>query len=584
MHTSLDGLQAELEKARQKLKGVEESIKKNIGWDINSSTNMRPGFKRGARHLDDDVGGEGGGGKEVRRMGGPAGGGGFASWGGSQGPTGRMRAFNNMATQQQQLPNNRNNNFRSGPFNLGRLNEDKTEERIPVKRRLGEQPQAAITVFSRLSGPPKDEDIEEDTGVRMTSQVIVQETPSRKEVLAALSGDNKCKERNKRMFGALLGTLQKFRQEENKLKEKEEKRAQVERKLEEAAQREKEEAKRTRQELFLSRRQQQLEIKRLEYKLIRLKQRSLLLVSLNGRSNSLTQRTVSPQRSSTEGNAWRLMLEDLSLYGQNIDHAEIEEERELKTRSCTLNVLWKCTLPGDTELKEWESTKVHLTNFIQTKAAPKIFFLPKVHNSKSEELLANTRSTISKMIEAKRAEVEKAIEEHMPEIPGGRQFQQNRGQQQQQENFAVKTTAQGAMSEKELERDTSPAQPDKKKRPSKDRDYPIVGNKVRSRRCVGMSEVTTDGGVDFEAKEDKLPGPDITRRAGGDGTLEHDQNGKLGHETAPVDKSSGEEEEDEENDNEDGECSEEGEISSPRCKKKSDEEDCPGTSNGEHDT
>ncbi|KAL1116379.1 hypothetical protein AAG570_004853 [Ranatra chinensis] len=120
------------------------------------------------------------------------------------------------------------------------------------------------------------------------------------------------------MFGALLGTLQKFRQEENKLKEKEEKRAQVERKLEEAAQREKEEAKRTRQELFLSRRQQQLEIKRLEYKLIRLKQ-----------------------------------------------------------------------------LKEWESTKVHLTNFIQTKAAPKIFFLPKVHNSKSEELLANTRSTIS---------------------------------------------------------------------------------------------------------------------------------------------------------------------------------------------
>lgn len=43
---------------------------------------------------------------------------------------------------------------------------------------------------------------------------------SREEVLAEQRSDKKGRDRNKRMFGALLGTLQRFKQEETKLKEK----------------------------------------------------------------------------------------------------------------------------------------------------------------------------------------------------------------------------------------------------------------------------------------------------------------------------------------------------------------------------
>lgn len=46
------------------------------------------------------------------------------------------------------------------------------------------------------------------------------EVPSRQEVIKRERVDERSRQRNKRMFGALLGTLQKFRQEETKLKAK----------------------------------------------------------------------------------------------------------------------------------------------------------------------------------------------------------------------------------------------------------------------------------------------------------------------------------------------------------------------------
>lgn len=319
MQTSILTIQSELERARERLKGVEENIKKSIGRDINSGPPiLRAGFKRAARHLDGVTE------TPVRQR--------FQN----ESVKSRLGDF----IRNTEEPRSREHDFR------GRINRrlsatetprlrkvEKTEERVPAKKRLGEQP--AVTVFSRLSGPPKDDDFEEKESVKITSQVIVQDAPSRKEVLAAQNGDNQSKARNRRMFGALLGTLQKFRQEENRLKEKEDKRAQVEKKLEEAALREKEELKKKRQELFSSRRQQQIEIRQLEYKLVRLKQ-----------------------------------------------------------------------------LTEWESTKKHLLNFIQTKSSPKIFYLPKIHNDKSKELLEESRKHIQRMIEEKRTEVEKAIADH----------------------------------------------------------------------------------------------------------------------------------------------------------------------------
>lgn len=56
----------------------------------------------------------------------------------------------------------------------------------------------------------------------VSSRVIAtpREIPSRQEVIKRERTDERSRQRNKRMFGALLSTLQKFRQEETKLKAK----------------------------------------------------------------------------------------------------------------------------------------------------------------------------------------------------------------------------------------------------------------------------------------------------------------------------------------------------------------------------
>lgn len=136
------------------------------------------------------------------------------------------------------------------------------------------------TVFSRLSArvPSNADDSadEDDTIIKpaVSSRVIAtpREIPSRQEVIRRERIDERSRQRNKRMFGALLGTLQKFRQEETKLKAKEDKKAEVEARVEEARRREKEELRRERQQLFLSRKRQLAEVRALEAKLARSRQ------------------------------------------------------------------------------------------------------------------------------------------------------------------------------------------------------------------------------------------------------------------------------------------------------------------------
>lgn len=96
------------------------------------------------------------------------------------------------------------------------------------KRRWQSQTNEPKTVFSRLSAKvpsnPDDSGDEDDSCVRpaVSSRVIAppRDVPSRQDVMRRENVDEKSKQRNKRMFGALLGTLQKFRQEETKLKAK----------------------------------------------------------------------------------------------------------------------------------------------------------------------------------------------------------------------------------------------------------------------------------------------------------------------------------------------------------------------------
>ncbi len=66
------------------------------------------------------------------------------------------------------------------------------------------------------------------------------------------------------MFGSLLGTLQKFRQDETRVKEREAKKKEIEKKIEEKSEREKEEARKKKQDLFSDKRKQQQELKILQ--------------------------------------------------------------------------------------------------------------------------------------------------------------------------------------------------------------------------------------------------------------------------------------------------------------------------------
>lgn len=140
-----------------------------------------------------------------------------------------------------------------------------------AKRRIVEN--SKVTIFSRLSGPsPLADryDFDDQPKPRVSSRVT-KDQPTREDIVAAQTNDEETKARHKRMFGALLGTLQKFCQEESKLKPKEEKKAKIEKKLELQQKREREILRKEKQTLFSDRRKQQLEIRLLEIKMIKMR-------------------------------------------------------------------------------------------------------------------------------------------------------------------------------------------------------------------------------------------------------------------------------------------------------------------------
>ena len=170
------------------------------------------------------------------------------------------------------------------------------------------------SVFSRLSGPPPNRD--DDLKPKINSRII-RELPTKQEIVEAQGSDPASRARNRRMFGSLLGTLQKFCQEESRLKQKEEKKARIEKKLEEQEIQEREHMKKERQNLYINRKRQQLEIKMLEQKMNRMK-----------------------------------------------------------------------------EFATWEESKKPLLNFIRTKAKPRIYYLPKVLDKKTQRRLEECRRDI----------------------------------------------------------------------------------------------------------------------------------------------------------------------------------------------
>ncbi|XP_013773668.1 pinin-like [Limulus polyphemus] len=113
------------------------------------------------------------------------------------------------------------------------------------------------------------EEDEPTTKPSLQSSVVATVTSvrTRKATLEAQKGDRKNMERNRRMFGMILGTLQKFQREESSRKEQTQKREEIEKKLEEAAVQEKEEALKRKKQLFRERRKKQAEIRCLDQKM-----------------------------------------------------------------------------------------------------------------------------------------------------------------------------------------------------------------------------------------------------------------------------------------------------------------------------
>jgi len=123
--------------------------------------------------------------------------------------------------------------------------------------------------FSRLGAREHDE-ADDFPRPKVSSRVISKEQPpASRENALAMQSRNHDLARNKRMFGSLLGTLQKFRNEEDKGVQ--EKRAKIEMKIEKQQMMVKEKIKQEKDTLIADRRRKQLQIKSLEIKMIKLR-------------------------------------------------------------------------------------------------------------------------------------------------------------------------------------------------------------------------------------------------------------------------------------------------------------------------
>merc|ERR1712008_373029 len=169
-----------------------------------------------------------------------------------------------------------NNGFNSNGPPISRNNDrnmgKQQQQRGSIRGRLGHGANSRPSMESRLgpkvqeNEPAADQDPFQEETRSVLSRVVVEQQKSRDEALAEEDQkmDKKEKQRNRRMFGNLLGTLQKFKQDETRVKVREQKKKEVEKKNEENTDKEKEEAKRTKHDLFSEKRKQQQEIKTLK--------------------------------------------------------------------------------------------------------------------------------------------------------------------------------------------------------------------------------------------------------------------------------------------------------------------------------
>ncbi|CAH1262470.1 PNN [Branchiostoma lanceolatum] len=219
-------LQDQIDKAKENLKGVDENIKKLIGRD---PSDTRPGAA-GAPGRRVSLGGAGPGvgrgrGAGFRRE--------SEDWG--DGPAVKRRGEIGLGARDRRVVT-----YRGRGRGRGRRDDEDDEDELPHK------PSLASSVIPTPTA-------------KMT----------RKDSIDQLNKDEQSKKRNRRMFGMLMGTLQRFRTEEvsKQQQDKERRRVEIDKKLDEKVEEEKKAAAAERQVLFKERRAKQAELRKLEYKL-----------------------------------------------------------------------------------------------------------------------------------------------------------------------------------------------------------------------------------------------------------------------------------------------------------------------------
>lgn len=125
----------------------------------------------------------------------------------------------------------------------------------------------------RLGGPDGEErPAEEDVVNKSVMSRVVKDVKSREETIEEQKNDNKVVARNRRMFGALVGTLQKFNKEEIKKKDVLEKKKVVEKNVEEKVEKEKEEIKNKKRELFYEQKKKKKDIQIIQIQMKRVEE------------------------------------------------------------------------------------------------------------------------------------------------------------------------------------------------------------------------------------------------------------------------------------------------------------------------
>ncbi|XP_061751788.1 pinin [Nerophis ophidion] len=220
MAVAVRSLQDQIEKAKEGLKSVDDNIRKLTGRDPNEA---RPG--------------------QPRRFLGPLAGVGAVGGGG------RGRGFNLLRRSLSDIGS-------GGP---------------PAKQRDIEGALLRLAGDQRARRDARnDSDAEDDDDVKkpalQSSVVATSKERTRRDLIKDQTMDEKGKQRNRRMFGLLMGTLQKFKQESNVCSEKQKRRSEIEQKLEVQAEVEKKKLESEKRELFEERRAKQTELRLLEQK------------------------------------------------------------------------------------------------------------------------------------------------------------------------------------------------------------------------------------------------------------------------------------------------------------------------------